>query len=235
MAVSQHSLMLSSALIGCSTVPLTSKKETQGGKYIFKYFLAYLYRRVIILYIKHGHQRAVINTQGIETAFWMISRSRYSFTFKRCDAQTLFILWSNSTYHTFHKIRRLSVVLRIFKSFTIILISPYSVYVVSELLCTITVYSYQEGYHVPLVARVILFECVICFPCLSEKRHQPIPALHIPCTAWNITVGVMFWFACFSVVFFLSKIYIRWRKLRCLRLNVCHFHVQNCYYLTIPR
>ncbi len=28
---------------------------------------------------------------------------------------------------------------------------------------------------------------VICFLCLSEYRHQPIPALHIPCTAWNIT------------------------------------------------
>ncbi len=91
-------------------------------------------------------------------------------------AQTLFILWSGSTYQTFYKIRRLSVVLRICKSFTIILISPYSVYVVSELLCTVT-----AANHVPLVAHVI------CFPCLSEYRHQPIPALHIPCTAWNIT------------------------------------------------
>ncbi len=43
--------MLSSALIGCFTVPLISKKETQGGKYIFKYFLSQLFRRVIILYI----------------------------------------------------------------------------------------------------------------------------------------------------------------------------------------
>ncbi len=42
-------------------------------------------------------------------------------------------------------------------------------------------------YHVPLVARVILLERVICFLCLSEYRHQPIPALHIPCTTWNIT------------------------------------------------
>ncbi len=37
------------------------------------------------------------------------------------------------------------------------------------------------------MAGVILLEHVICFPCLSEYRHQPIPALHIPCTAWNIT------------------------------------------------
>ncbi len=51
------------------TVPLISNKETQGGKYIFKYFLSQLYRRVIILYIKRGHQGAVINTQCIETAF----------------------------------------------------------------------------------------------------------------------------------------------------------------------
>ncbi len=61
--------MLSSALIDCFTVPLISKKETQGGKHIFKYFLSQLYRQVIILYIKRGHQGAVINTQGIETAF----------------------------------------------------------------------------------------------------------------------------------------------------------------------
>ncbi len=82
-----------------------SRKETQGGKYIFQYFLSQLYRRVIILYIKCGHQGATINMLGIETAFkW-----------------TLFILWSGSTYHTFYKIRCLSVVLRICKSFAIIL------------------------------------------------------------------------------------------------------------------
>ncbi len=61
--------MLSSALIGCFTVPLVNKKVTQGGKYIFKYYLSQLYRRVIILYIKRGHLGAVINTRGIETAF----------------------------------------------------------------------------------------------------------------------------------------------------------------------
>ncbi len=67
--------MLSSALIGYFTVPLISIKETQGEKYIFKYFLSQLYRRVNILYIKHGHQGAVINTRGIETAFeWSVNR-----------------------------------------------------------------------------------------------------------------------------------------------------------------
>ncbi len=37
-----------------------------------------------------------------------------------------------------------------------------------------------------------------------------------------------------SDVFFNHEIYTR-RKLWCLRLTVCHFHVQNCYYLTMPR
>ncbi len=130
--------MLSFALIGCFTVPLISKKETQEGKYIFKYFLSQLYRQVIILYIKCGHQEAVINTQGIETAFErsvdhvIVSLSR--------DAMHKLCL-RNSSYHTFHKIRCLSVMLRICKSFAIILISPYSVYVVSVVLCTVTDYS----------------------------------------------------------------------------------------------
>ncbi len=142
--------------------------------------------------------------------------------------------------------------------------------------------------HVPLVARVILLERVICFPCLSEYRHQPITALHIPCTSWNITfismichfhccprlflhntcktsdgsadswprtwagickcwgvtisdpdcyvtVGVMFWIAYFSVVFFIHKIYIIRKKQWYLRLTVCDFHEQNSYYSTMPR
>ncbi len=60
--------------------------------------------------------------------------------------------------------------------------------------------------HVPLVAHIILLERVICFPCLSEYRHQPIPALHIPCTACNIT--------------FISMI--------------CHFSVVLACFFTIP-
>ncbi len=93
--------------------------------------------------------------------------------------RNLFILWSDSTYHTFYKIRCLSVVLRICKSFAIIL-SHFSLLCLSG--------KWNRMYcNVPLVARVILLECVICFPCLSEYRHQPIPVLHIPCTAWNIT------------------------------------------------
>ncbi len=41
-----------------------------------------------------------------------------------------------------------------------------------------------------------------------------------------ITVGVIFGFACFSVLFFNHEIYIRRRKLWCLRLTVCHFHTE---------
>ncbi len=126
------------------------------------------------------------------------------------------------------------------------------------------------------MAHVILLECVVCFPCLSEYRHQPIPALHIPCRPWNITFLSMICHFCyyprlflhntcrtsdgsagvwhrtwagvryanvggvtisdpdcyviayFSVIFFIHKIYIRRRKQWCLRLKVCHFHVQNC-------
>ncbi len=40
-----------------------------------------------------------------------------------------------------------------------------------------------------------------------------------------ITVGVMFWFAYFSVVFFIHEIYIRRRRQWCLRLTVSHFHL----------
>ncbi len=74
------------------------------GKYIYQYFLSQLYRQVIILYIKCGHQGALNNMLGTETAF------------KCTIARTLFILWSGSTYHKFDKIRCLSVVLRICKS-----------------------------------------------------------------------------------------------------------------------
>ncbi len=71
--------MLSSALIGCFTAlfnvelcsdwlfhSATHQQEVLSvGLYRYKQ----LYRQVIILYIKCGHQGAVINMQGIETAF----------------------------------------------------------------------------------------------------------------------------------------------------------------------
>ncbi len=53
--------------------------------------------------------------------------------------------------------------------------------------CNVTDYHSQEANHVNSVACIILLVRVICFPCLSEYRDQPIPALHIPCTNWNIT------------------------------------------------
>ncbi len=125
--------MLSSALIGCFTVRLNvelcsdwlfhsaahfssthSRKETQG-KYIFQYFLSQLYCWVIILYIKCGDQGAAINMLGIETAFECTIAFYFHFRSVLC------VNYSGSTYHTFDKIRCLSVVLRICKSFAIIL------------------------------------------------------------------------------------------------------------------
>ncbi len=48
--------------------------------------------------------------------FWMHDRFLVSLSLSRfAIARTLFILWSGSTYHTFYKIRCLSVVLRIWK------------------------------------------------------------------------------------------------------------------------
>ncbi len=112
--------------------------ETQGVKYIFQYFLSQLYRLVIILYIKCGHQGAAINMRGIETAFERsVDRVIVSLSLSRFTiAHTLFILWSGSTYHTFYKIRCLSVVLRICKSLSSSSVISYSVYVVREILCT---------------------------------------------------------------------------------------------------
>ncbi len=78
--------------------------------------------------------------RGIETAFER-SVDRVIVSLSINAMHNSVYIWSNSTYHTFHKIRRLSVVLGICKSFAIILISPYSVYVVSEILCTVTDYS----------------------------------------------------------------------------------------------
>ncbi len=50
---------------------------------------------------KIRHQGAAINMWGIETAFKCTIV--FTFTLRFTIAQTLFILWSGSTYHTFHK------------------------------------------------------------------------------------------------------------------------------------
>ncbi len=98
-------------------------KYEMGGKHIFQCFLSQLFSWVIILYINCGHQGAVINMRG---------DSKFAITHTLCTLQ------SGNTYHTFYKIRYLSGVLRICKSSIILsVISPYSVYVVSEILCTV--------------------------------------------------------------------------------------------------
>ncbi len=131
--------MLNSALIGCFTVRLISvshRKETRGGKYKFQYFLLQLYRWVIILYIKCGHQGVAINMRGSETAFkcminFLVSLSKFTIAialfiygaavltthFTRSEA---FQWCSGSVNH----------------SPSSSVISPYSVYVVSEIICT---------------------------------------------------------------------------------------------------
>ncbi len=172
---------MSSARISCFTVLLNvelcsdwlfhSATHQQEGNYIFKYFLLQLYRRVIILYIKRRHQWAVINTRGIETAFeWSVNRNIVSLS---RDAMHKLCLYYGATVPTTHFTRSdacqwCSGSVNHSPSSSVSHLSLLSVYVVSEILCTVTGYSSQGANHVPLVARVILLERVICFQCLSE-------------------------------------------------------------------
>ncbi len=77
---------------------------------------------------------AVINMRGIEMAY---ERALVFFTFTFEIRDHAYGAALGSTCLIFYKIRCLSVVLKICKSFAIILsvISPYSVYVVSDKLC----------------------------------------------------------------------------------------------------
>ncbi len=110
-----------------------SRKETQG-KYIFQYFLSQLYRWVIILYIKCGHQGAAVNMRGIETAlectvafyfhFWD-SRSHVLCLYYGAAVLTTHLTRSDACQWCSGSVNHSSV------------ISPYSVYVVSEILCTV--------------------------------------------------------------------------------------------------
>ncbi len=136
--------MLSSALIGCFTVLLISahfshsKKETQGGKYIFQYFLSQLYRRVIILYIKCGHQGAAINMRGTETAVKCTIAFYFHFRFRDSRSRVL-CLYYGAAVLTTHFTRSDACQWcsgSVNNSPSSSVISPYSVYVVSEILCT---------------------------------------------------------------------------------------------------
>ncbi len=149
-------IMLSSVLIGCFTVQLNvelcsdwlfhsaahfssshSRKETQGGKYIFQYFLSQLYCRVIILYIKHGHQGAAINMRGTETAF----KCTIAFYFRFRDSQShVLCLYYGVAVITTHFTRSDAFQWcsgSVNHSQSSSVISPYTVYVVSEILCTV--------------------------------------------------------------------------------------------------
>ncbi len=117
-----------------------SRKETQGGKYIFQYFLPQLYRWVIILYIKCGHQGAAINMRGNETAF----KCTIAFYFRFRDSRSHELcLYYGAAVLTTHFTRSDACQWcsgSVNHSPLSSVISPYSVYVVSEILCTVTGY-----------------------------------------------------------------------------------------------
>ncbi len=120
-----------------------SRKETQGGKYIFQYILSQLYRRVIILYIKCGHQGAAINMLGIETALECTIAFYFHFRFRDSRSQVLCLYYGVAVLTT-HFTRSDACQWcsgSVNNSPSSSVISPYSVYVVSEILCTVTGYS----------------------------------------------------------------------------------------------
>ncbi len=145
--------MLSSALIGCFTVRLNielcsdwlfhsvahftsshSRKEKQGGKYIFQYFLSQLYRWVIILYIKCGHQGAAINMRGTESAFKCTIAFYFHFRFRDSRSHELWRAVLTTHFTRLDACQWCSGSVNHSPSSSVI--SPYSVYVVSEILCT---------------------------------------------------------------------------------------------------
>ncbi len=145
LAVSTCGSMLSSALIGCFQVQLisvahTQQEGTQGGKYIFQYFLSQLYHRVIILYIKCGHQKPLL----ICGALKLLSNAQSLFTFTfafEIHHSTKLCLYYGAAEDLPHILQDQMLVsgaqdpVNHWPSSSVI--SPYSVYVVSEILCTV--------------------------------------------------------------------------------------------------
>ncbi len=137
LAVSQCGSMLSSALIGCFTVRLNVELCSDWLFHITAHFSSShstnethkIYKSVL------SHAVISLGNYTVNNCFRMHDRILLSRSHKLF---ILFILWSGSIYHTFHKIRCLSVVLRICKSSSVI--SLYSVYVISEIFCTVTDY-----------------------------------------------------------------------------------------------
>ncbi len=141
--------MLSSALIGCFTVLLISahfshkRTKTHGGKYLFQYFISQLYRWVIILYIKCGHKGAAINMLGTETAFKCMIAFYFHFRFRDSRLREV-CLYYGAAVLTTHFTRSDACQWcsgSVNHSPSSSVISPHSVYVVSEILCIVTGYS----------------------------------------------------------------------------------------------
>ncbi len=135
---------------------------------------------VIILYIHFWHQGAAINMQGIETAFKcalsLHSLSRFAIT---CTlyygAAVLTIPFTRLYARQFYSGS-------VIHSLSSSVISPYSLYVVSEMLCTVM--KQATASKQLTMSRSGSVEYVICFPCLSEygfmlraypKPHFPTP------------------------------------------------------------
>ncbi len=137
---------------------------------------------VIILYIHFWHQGAAINMQGIETAFKcalsLHSLSRFAITCTLYYGAAVLTIpftrlyacqfYSGSVIHSLSS----SVIL------------PYSLYVVSEMLCTVM--KQATASKQLTMSRSGSVEYVICFPCLSEYgfmlRAYPIPHFPTPTT-----------------------------------------------------
>ncbi len=91
-------------------------------------------------------------------------------------------------------------------------------------------FEYRHQPSLPCTAWNITFISIICiftvvrasfFTTWAGIRYANVGGVTISDPDCYITVGVMFWFACFSV-FFIHEIYIRRRKLWCLRLISMH-------------
>ncbi len=169
-----------------------SKKETQR-KYIFQYFLSQLYRWVIILYIKCGHQGAAINMRGIETAFECTIA--FYCHFRDLQSHMLCVNYSGSTYHTFYNINIYFHDL----SFSLLSSLVYSQYL--QNFWWFGCAGSAGGWH-----RTWAGICK-CWGCNYSRLWRDPDC--------NVTVGVMFWVAYFSVVFCLHEIYIRRSKQWC--------------------
>ncbi len=103
------------------------------------------------------------------------------------------------------------------------------------ILSYILVYLYLSGFVVLIVISGNTVSMIwLCSSGWVGIRYANVGGVNINDPDCNVTVCVVLGFASFSVVSFTYEIYTK-RKQCCLRFTVCHFHVQNSYYSTMPR